>query len=293
MNKERLTVTASSLGSYFGVGFHHPLEQLQIDLGLLEDTPDDDALDRMELGNLLEDASLNVLERLIQSPIVNRNVEKLDGLNGMLRMKLDGETFYEGVDTVVENKISNSKSKIFVNDLGYHLQCQAYMLEKGYDQAILGGLYQGKPIWKLIKRDNDMIEDIKELTTAVYGILNGLLTVDDYPWHIVQKYKKNIPTALDTFDALEDAELLEKYAEASANEKFWDSIKDEIATKLKDKYDAIAYQDDFYKVTISKGSRAGGFDDVAFGMAYPNIDLGQFKKEPTETKTIRITKRNK
>lgn len=289
-NRERLTVTASSLGSYFGVGFNHPLEQLKIDLGLIEDELSEDEINRMELGNLLEDASLNVLEFRLGILITNRNTEVLNGLNGMLRMKLDGETVLDGENTIVENKVSNSNSGVFTNNLGYELQCQAYMAEKGYNQALLGGLYKGKPIWKIIKRNDDMIADIKEVVEAVYGILNGILGEEDYPWHIVAKYKKSVPTALDTFDMIEDGDLIEQYATASANEKFWDNAKSEIADKLKEKYNALSYQDDSYKLTISKGTRTGGFDEVTFNMTYPNIDLTKFRKDDIETKTIRITK---
>ena len=57
--KERFDVIASSLGSYFGVGFNTVQEQLDIDLGKTEKIFDEDAQDRMDLGNAMEDGCMN------------------------------------------------------------------------------------------------------------------------------------------------------------------------------------------------------------------------------------------
>ena len=51
--KERFDVIASSLSSYLGVGFNTVQEQLEIDLGKIEKVFDEEAQDRMNLGNAM------------------------------------------------------------------------------------------------------------------------------------------------------------------------------------------------------------------------------------------------
>lgn len=291
-NKERYTVTASSLGSYFGVGFNDPLKQLMIDMGEIEDEPDEEALERMELGNIMEDASLNALERKLNISISNRNVEVFDALNGMLRVKMDGETIYNGEDTVVENKYSNSKSGPFTKNMGYVLQCQAYLLHKGWNQAILGGIYQGKVIWRIVKRDEQLISDIKEMVSAVYGILNGLLSKEDYPWHLVHKYSnKVIVEQYDTFNALEDGEYLERLSTLNEQIKGLSDEKDSIVEYLKNKYKAVVFDDGAYTINISQYQRAGGLDVTLLEMDHPELDLTKYQSEGTTVTTVRVKKK--
>ncbi len=287
---ERNTVSASSLGSYFGVGFNDPAKQLMIDMGEIENDFDEEAEERMEIGNLLEDASLNVIEFILKIKIGNRNVEVINALDGMLRLKLDGETVMDGEPTVVENKVSNSKSGVFTKNKGYLFQVQAYMMAKDYNQALLCGLYMGKPVWKIVKRDDDMIQDIKEMVTTIYGILNGLIGKDAYPWHLVEKYSSTVyEHELDLFDAIEDGEYLEHLDEANVNLKYWGDVKDKIITHFKSKYKSLAFQNDDYKLAINKYVKQGSFDDITFSMEHPEIDLEKYKKEPIEITTVRLT----
>ena len=291
MAKERLAVAASALGSYFGVGFNHPIEQLMIDLGELDNEFDEDAQFRMDMGNILEDASLNLLEHKLSIIITNRNVEVHDALNGMLRIKMDGETVLNSEPTVVENKISNSKSYKFTENLGYIIQCQAYMLHTGYKQALLGGLYRGELIYKIITRDEELIADITEMTTAVYGILNGILSQDDYPWHIVDKYKRSIIQELDVFDSIEDVDLLENLAEYGEELRYLEAKKKELTDYLTKMYNAIAFQNDDYKLTISSYERKGNLNVDVLNIEYPDIDLSKYYNPPSVVKTVRVTKR--
>ena len=60
--KERFDVIASSLSSYFGVGFNTVQEQLEIDLGKTEKVFDEEAQDRMNLGNAMENGCLDYLK---------------------------------------------------------------------------------------------------------------------------------------------------------------------------------------------------------------------------------------
>ena len=71
--KERYDVIASSLSSYFGVGFNTVQEQLDYDLGKEEKVFDDEAQDRLNLGIALEDGCLNYFEtkNLIPSKLLD------------------------------------------------------------------------------------------------------------------------------------------------------------------------------------------------------------------------------
>ena len=291
-NKERFAVAASSLGSYFGCGFNDPIKQLMIDMGEIEDEPDEDSLSRMELGNLLEDASLNVLEYKLNIKITHRNVDVENALDGKLRIKLDGETILDGVETVVENKVSNSKSGVFTKNKGYEFQCQAYMMHRGWDQALLGGLYHGKPIWKVVRRNEDMIEDIKTMVDAVYAILNGLEDKESFPWDLVHKYSNKIVVEhYDVFDPIEDGAYLERLPELNEQIKALEDEKGAIVDYLKDKYQAVAYDDAQYSLSISSYQRAGGLDTINLEMDHPELDLTKYQKEGAVVTTVRAKRK--
>ena len=113
----RFNVIASSLSSYFGVGFQTIDEQLDIDMGIAEKEFDEDAQDRMDLGNAMEDGCLNYFEKKLNISIDERNSEYKYACNGLLKCKRDGRTFLDGVETGVENKYSNSKSGSFMAPL--------------------------------------------------------------------------------------------------------------------------------------------------------------------------------
>lgn len=290
---ERRSVQASSLGSYFGVGFNTPEEQLRIDLGIDEQVFDEDSEDRMALGRLLEDGALNYFEYKLGISIVNRNKEVIDVFDGMLRCKIDGETIYNGEDTVVENKISNSQAGVFTKDLGYALQCQAYMEGKGYPQALLLGLYQGRPALKVLKRNDELISDIYKMVTVVYGILNGILGMEEYPWDIVDKYaKEDTKVTLKELD-FETVIQLDELLTINDTLKALESRKSEIQANIKNLYDNCSYSDDSFSFTISTSKRGGGFDELSFSVAHPEIDLEMYRKADTETKTMRLTRKKK
>ena len=108
MIKERYDIIASSLSSYFGVGFNTIEEQLDIDLGIIAKEVDEDAQRRMDLGNAMEDGCLNYFEKALNIVIDERNTEYKYAVNGLLKCKRDGRTFIDGIETGVENKYSTS-----------------------------------------------------------------------------------------------------------------------------------------------------------------------------------------
>ena len=83
--KERFDIIASSLSSYFGVGFNTVDEQLDIDLGLTEKVFDDEAQERLDLGNCMEDGCLNFFEKKLGIIIDERNNEYKYAVNSLLQ----------------------------------------------------------------------------------------------------------------------------------------------------------------------------------------------------------------
>ena len=249
--RERFDIIASSLGSYFGVGFNTIEEQLDIDLGKTIKEVDPEAQDRMDLGNAMENGCLDYFEKKLNISIDERNSEYKYAVNGLLKCKRDGRTFIDGIETGVENKYSNAKAKCFTEDFGYELQCQAYMMAWGLDQWLLCGMWQGQPRMKLIKANKDIQKDIEDLVTAVSSILMGISSVEDYPWDIVEKYSKVNKTKSLSDDEVEeyDKELLHRIGE----------LKDEIKVresecKELEEYAKTHYTDSRYQVMITNMS---------------------------------------
>jgi predicted phage-related endonuclease len=286
MSKQRDYVRASSLGSYLGVGFNSPEDQLKIDLGLVEESFDEAAQDRMSLGREFEDAALNYFEKKFNTSITNRNVETIPLYGSKLVGKIDGMTLLDGVRTVVENKISNSASYKFTDNLGYILQVQAYMMGTETEQALLCGIYQGKPIYKLIKRDEDIIKDIKEIVDFIHSVMLGLETFDNYPTHLLAKYSKTKLleplTSVTDYDRAMFANLTTIRDEIKKLEK----QKSELEELIKNKYDTGIYVDNDVEVKITEYTKSGGIDIDAFKMDYGTINLDPYRKPDIKYRTI-------
>jgi hypothetical protein len=286
MTKQRDYVRASSLGSYLGVGFNSPEDQLKIDLGLVEESFDDAANDRMSLGREFEDAALNYFEKKFNTSITNRNVETIPLYGSKLVGKIDGMTLLDGVRTVVENKISNSASYKFTDNLGYILQVQAYMMGTETEQALLCGIYQGKPIYKLIKRDEEIIKDIKEIVDFIHSVMLGLETFDNYPTHLLAKYSKTKLleplTSVTDYDRAMFANLATIRDEIKKLEK----QKSELEDLIKNKYDTGIYVDNDVEVKITEYTKSGGIDIDAFKMDYGTINLDPYRKPDIKYRTI-------
>ena len=289
--KERFDVIASSLGSYFGVGYQTIQEQLDIDLGKIEKVFDDDAQDRMDLGSAMEDGCLNYFETKMGIKIDERNSETRYACDGQLKCKRDGRTYIDGIETGVENKYSNSSSECFTESLGYYIQCQAYMMAWGLQQWVLCGMWQGKPAYKLIKEDKDMQKDITTIVEAVVSIEMGLKTIDDYPWDIVEKYSKQKKLKELNSDELEDYDkTLLKNLGILKNQKktIEDKIK-ELEDYAKVHYDDSIYEDDKFRYTISTSNGKKTFDKNTFSIENPTMDITKYYIEGSPYRMIRIT----
>lgn len=294
MVKTRYYVVASSLGAYFGLYQAYgngPLDQLEIDLGNQEADFTDLAVDRMDLGTKLEGPVLDYFENKLNIQITERNEEYIYAFDEALKGKIDGFTNYQGVPTGVECKVSASSSGSFTENIGYVMQCQAYMEAKNVDQWLLLGLYNGKPEFKVIKRDDSMISDIKEMVYTVSDILNGIKSKDDFPWHLVEKYTKQAKVQ-DFVPDVTDEAIIEEYSSLKqyiAEFKQYEERLKELEDYLKSQYEG-AYSTDKYVVTIGRTFRKGSIDLQQLAIDHPEIDIEKYRGPETSSKSIRYKK---
>lgn len=293
--KERFDVIASSLSSYFGVGFNTVQEQLEYDLGLEENIVDDEAQDRMNLGIAMEDGCLNYFETKMGILIDERNSEYKYACDGKLKCKRDGRTFLDGIETGWENKYSNSSSGPFTEDLGYQIQCQAYMMAWGLDQWVLAGIHCGKPIYKLIKADADIQADIEKIVEAVVEIEMGLREIEDYPWDIVEKYssQKRLKELNDEDLEQYDKDLLNSLGKLKQKKKEIEDKISELENYAKVKYEDSKWEDSDFKYTISTYTGKQTFDKNTFSIENPTIDITKYYVAGNSYRTIRCTPKKK
>lgn len=290
MNKERFAINASSLGNYFGVGFISPMEQLEIDLGEREADFTEAQKSRMLLGINLEDGMLNYFEEKLNTKITNRNTEVLNGFDGKLRFKIDGECILDGEPTIVENKISKLD---FTQEMGYIFQVNAYMESKGYRQAILCGLSAGDPLYRIFHYDSEIVEDIKEMVDSVFDILNGIADKDDFPWHLVEKYnpkEEPLETIEEDEISLDDKLYIDELYSLKTAKAELEKREKELKAYLETQYSNKIYNGKDYTFSVKSGSRVGGYDMNLLVIEHPEIDFSQYKKPDSTFKTIRFSK---
>ena len=291
MKKIRNYITPSSLGSYFGVGFLSPEEQIEIDLGNKEQYFDEEAQARLMLGRNLEDAALNYFEEALGIIITERNDQLINFYDNKMKGKIDGMTIFNDVETVVENKISNARSYKFTENLGYHFQVQSYMLATDKKQALLCGLYQGKPIYKVIPRNEEMITDIKTMVDFVYDMLMGFETWENFPYKLVEKYS-NVKVLEPIKDITEEeielaAELIDLKEEKSTLDKEIRAIEN----KLKSRWDTGKFENDNIRLSINEVRKRGSIDIDKLSIEHPEIDYSKYIKEDTVYRTMKVTKK--
>jgi hypothetical protein len=292
--KTRYYVNPSSLGSYFGCGFLSPDEQIQIDLGQAEQEFDEAAQDRMDWGRFLEDGALNFFENKFKCKIEERNDHLLELYDGKIHGKVDGVTVIDGKRTVVENKISNAQYK-FTEAPGYLFQVQSYMIDGDYEQCLLCGSYQGRPIYKMIQPDLDMIADIKEMTDFVVDVMMGVADFDEnYPEHLLAKYSnvhkltpiENVSDQIQTYWTLL-GNLNKSKAEIEKTIKDLNETYAEFMEEL-DGYADGKFENDFIKVTVGTYERKGALDADALSLDYPKINYTKYMKPASTYKVTKI-----
>jgi predicted phage-related endonuclease len=287
--KNRDYLRPSSLGSYFGVGFNTPEQQLRYDLGLDEQVFDEDAKARLELGKQFEETILDYFESRLNIIISDRNTEVLHLYGGKLHGKIDGRTTWDGEKAIVEAKMSNSEYKKFTDNMGYYLQCQSYMMDDPEIKfALLLGLQNGRPVFRAIPRDEEAIADIKEMTDYVLGLMVGLEDWENYPTRLVVKYAGgNSVAEIDNFSDLDQESLKELY-QLNQQIKELETKKKTIEDTIKISYSEGTWSNGDLKLILSLNKRAGAIDLDALVLDNPHINIERYRKEPTVYKTMRL-----
>lgn len=292
MINERIDIIASSLSSYFGVGFNTVQEQLDMDLGKTPKVFDDNAQDRMDLGNIMENACLDYFEKKMGIVIDERNSEIKFAVDNKLKCKRDGRTFLDGVETGVENKYSNAQS-CFIDDKGYMLQCQAYMMAFELDQWLLLGMWQGKPVSKLIKADKEVQADIETVVNAVFDILVGLSDIESYPWEVIAKYSSLKQQKELSDEELTDKEkkILQTLGKLNIEIKALEEKRDVLKDYAKEHFADSKYGDDSFNYSIYTSDGRSNFDKHLFSIEHPTIDIEKYYKKGSPFQTIKITEK--
>lgn len=290
---KRTYVRPSSLGSYFGVGFNDPYTQLQIDMGEIEETFDDEAEDRMSVGRHFEDSSLNYFEDKLKIIISNRNDRIYEFYDAKMRGKIDGMTWLNGEETVVENKVSQSDYENFIDKKAYIFQVQCYMLATNTHQALLCGFQRGRPLYKLVYRDDDMIKDIKEMVDFVTDVMKGIRQWSQYPSHLYEKYttKKVLPniTELDNSTRAKFIRLNELRQQKGDIE---DKIKD-LNEELSNSFELGIFDDGQLRIIVSESEGRVAYDMNTLMIEHPEINWTSYSRKSPNYRQIRITKRGK
>lgn len=290
MAKRRTTVTASALGSYFGVGYNDPLVQLENDMGGEEITFAKAQLDAMEVSSLVENGILDIVEARNNCIVTERNTATEEALGGKLRVRKDGYTTIDGEDYVVEVKHVASGSN-FINNLGHHFQVMSQILaerEKGREvnKGILAGLYQGRYYQVFLELTPELEEDIYIMVNTVVAILKGELPIEMYPANIVDKYAP-LPAEADQFDDA-DEDKVEELVKVKQEIKDLKAKETELQDYLKIKYSLLDYESPRgYKITIQEQTRKGGVDLEAIVTDHPEIKLDDYRKPSSTYQVVR------
>ena len=294
--KERFTIQASALSSYLGCGYNSINRQFKIDMGQVDPEFTDEQRNRMNLGKCLESGVLDFFEKRFGLEITHRNDNIFTAFDGNVRCLCDGLCIYNGVETVVECKVSLSDSEITKNK-GYHIQCQAYMEGLGYSQALLIGLQKGEPVGILIKRDEELIDDLRDVVDSVVSVLSGIETVDDYFNNVGPILMRYAPSEVEDTDKATGVELdidesiLERIVDLKAQEKELSDERKELEAQIKDGVDEAKYSSDHFTVSISTSSVSRGYDMDMLMLGHPEIDFEAYKKAPNKVKRMTIKKR--
>lgn len=291
MTNARNSIRASALGSYFGVGYNEPLEQLENDMGNEEITFFGAQLDAMEVSTLLEDGILNIVEARNDCIITDRNTETLEAMDGKLRVRADGLTTINGEYHTVEVKhVASGENPVF--NQGFHFQVMSQIIayrEKGYEinKGILACLYQGRYYQVILELTEELEKDIYIMVNTIVAILQGELPVEMYPKNILEKYT-TLPEEPEEFD-IEDTTKVEELGKVKIKMK---ELKDEetaLVNYLKGKYSALdATVAGGTNIKIGQTTRKGSYDMAAIITDHPDIDIEKYRKESTTYQTVRV-----
>lgn len=286
----RNSVTASTLGSYFGVGYNKPLEQLGYDKGEDEIHFMEAQEQAMEVSSLVEEGILDIVEARNNCIITQRNTETLTAMDGKLRVRKDGFTSINGENYVVEVKHVASGGNL-INNKGYHFQVMAQIIaerEKGIkvDKGILAGLYKGKYYQIILELTPELEQDIHIMINTVVAILQGDLPETMFPANITDKYS---PLQVESEEFKEsDIDIVNNLIDIKENIKELKEQEKNATDYLKERYESLDYTTaEGSNITVSNQIRKGKVDLEAIVTDHPEVDIEKYRKEPSSYKVIR------
>ena len=187
-------------------------------------------------GNVLEDVVAKEFERRTGKKVRKRNVMFCDDKYPYMRANVDREVV--GENAVLECKTTDKRNADqWVDDqvpANYILQCQWYMMIRGYEKAYIACLIGGNQfVFKEIERDEELIEIIKGKAVEFWetNVLGDVEPDADYMDKAAYKYRLNWKKSVQKrFDSKrfkeEQAELNEKYTKEIHTERL--TIKEAI-----------------------------------------------------------------
>jgi hypothetical protein len=149
-------------------------------------------------------------------------------------------------------------------------------------------MYHGKPIYTLLNRNDEMIEDIKTMVDFILDYALGLESWDNYPVHLMQKYS-NTKLLTPITDVDDDTlEAIARIKELSEAIKPLEKEKAALEALIKDKYETGIIERDGIKCTIAEQSRAGGYDMDRMSLEHPEIDYPKYRQPDSKFRVLRI-----
>lgn len=187
-------------------------------------------------GNVLEDVVAKEFERRTGKKVRKRHVMFCDDKYPYMRANVDREVV--GENAVLECKTTDKRNADqWVDDqvpANYILQCQWYMMIKGYEKAYIACLIGGNQfVFKEIERDEELIEIIKGKAVEFWetNVLGDVEPDADYMDKAAYKQLTLCPDAIELPDDIDfKIELLE---EIKRDEKTLKQTKDKLEAEIK------------------------------------------------------------
>ena len=187
-------------------------------------------------GNVLEDVVAKEFERRTGKKVRKRHVMFCDDKYPYMRANVDREVV--GENAVLECKTTDKRNADqWVDDqvpANYILQCQWYMMIRGYEKAYIACLIGGNQfVFKEIERDEELIEIIKGKAVEFWetNVLGDVEPDADYMDKAAYKQLTLCPDAIELPDDIDfKIELLE---EIKRDEKTLKQTKDKLEAEIK------------------------------------------------------------
>lgn len=141
----------------------------------------------------------------------------------------------------------------------------------------------------VIPYDEEVMNDIVEMTTLVWAILNGELEEDFFPQHLVDKYSGVTVVEEEVVEyEEEDNDLASEFIRIKEEMKHLKKQEDAIKEYFKTKYPYTEYHNDEMKVAVNDRNRKGSIDLDKLITDHPEIDIEQYRKPDSSYKVVDI-----